>query len=237
MGRPQSRCLPDLEALVRAAAEDLIECVDRAIGATGSCRIAMAGGSTPRPVYRFLAQPEVSSLLAWDKVHVFWGDERCVPPTDSASNYRMVCQALLDRVQVPEGQVHRIRGELPPGEAAREYEEELGDEPLGLVLLGMGTDGHTASLFPGSQGVDQIRERVIATVAPVEPVHRVSLTLRAINEASAIRFWVSGSNKADRLAEVFRQFESGEPRLPAARVRPRSRDLCWILDEAAAERL
>lgn len=237
MSRPPIRRFPDFESLVVGAAEDLVDCVGQAIGRSGRCRIAMAGGSTPRPVYRRVAQPDLASRIEWDRVQVFWGDERCVPPTDPASNYRMVNDELLDCVPIPERNVHRIEGERSPSDAAGEYEEALGEDPLDLVLLGMGDDGHTASLFPDTPGLGGHEGRVVATVAPVAPVHRVSVTLRAINEAAEVRFWVSGARKAERVAEVFRQLESGAPRLPAARVLPDSDQICWFLDAAAAEEL
>jgi 6-phosphogluconolactonase len=237
VSRPRTRRFPDLESLVSGAAEDLADCVERAIREGGRCRIAMTGGSTPRPVYRLVAEPELAARIEWDRVHVFWGDERCVPPTDAASNYCMVHDELLARVPIPERNVHRIEGERSPDDAARAYAETLGEDPLDLVLLGMGGDGHTASLFPDTPGLGRHEARVVATVAPVAPVHRVSLTLRAINEAVAVRFWVSGAAKAEAVAEVFRQIESGAARLPAARVRPHSGRLCWLVDAAAAERL
>ncbi|MGB6337709.1 MAG: 6-phosphogluconolactonase, partial [Thermoanaerobaculia bacterium] len=143
MSRPRIRRFPDLESLASGAAEDLADCVERAIREAGRCRIAMAGGSTPRPVYRLVAGPDLASRIEWDRVHVFWGDERCVPPTDPASNYRMVHDELLARVPIPERNVHRIEGERSPDDAARAYAETLGDDPMDLVLLGMGGDGHT----------------------------------------------------------------------------------------------
>lgn len=233
MSRPETRIFPDLEALASAAAEDFVDCAERTLASTGRFRVAVAGGSTPRPVYRRLARSDLATRVLWERVHLFWGDERCVPPSDPASNYRMVRDELLSRVPIPEGNVHRIAGERPPDEAAAAYERDLGEEPLDLVLLGMGTDGHTASLFPDTLRLGQHLERVIATTAPVEPASRVSLTLRAINEADTVRFWVSGADKAAVLCEAFRQFESGDPQLPAARVHPASGKLCWLIDEAA----
>lgn len=223
--------------LASGAAKDLVDCVESAIREGGRCRIAMAGGSTPRPVYRRVAEPGLASRIEWDRVDVFWGDERCVAPTDPASNYRLVHDELLARVPIPADNVHRIEGERSSDDAARAYEEILGDEPLDVILLGMGSDGHTASLFPDTPGLGRHELRVVATVSPLAPVDRISLTLRAINEAAAVRFWVSGASKAEPVAEVFRQLESGTPQLPAARVQPHSGRLCWFVDDAAAERL
>ncbi len=235
--RPQIRRFADIESLALGAAEDLVDCVEHAIRETGRCRIAMAGGSTPRPVYRLVAGLDLASRIEWGRVQVFWGDERCVPPTDPASNYRMVYDELLARVPIPERNIHRIEGERPPDDAAGAYAGTLGDDPLDLVLLGMGGDGHTVSLFPDTPDLGRNEARVVATVAPVAPVHRVSLTLRSINEAVAVRFWVSGAAKAEQVAEVFQQIQSGIPKLPAARVHPRSGGLLWLVDAAAAEKL
>lgn len=237
MPGPETRSFLDRESLAAAAAADFVDCATRTIDESGRFRVAVAGGSTPRPVYRRLARPDMATRIRWHHVHVFWGDERCVPVSDPASNYRMVHEDLLSRVPIPDGNVHRIRGELPAAVAAATYERDLGGQPLDLVLLGMGTDGHTASLFPGTPRLGLHHERVIATTAPVEPADRVSLTLRAINEASTVRFWVSGADKAEVLAEVLGQSAGGEAWLPAARVRPTSGRLCWMIDEAAGQRL
>ena len=237
MPRPRIRRFADLESMASAAAEDVIGCIDRAVREVGCCRLAVAGGSTPRPIYRLLAEPEFASRVEWEHVHIFWGDERYVPPTDQASNYRMVQEQLLDLVPIPRSNVHRIETERTPEDAARTYAETLGGIPLDLVLLGMGEDGHTASLFPGTPNLGQHVERVIATISPRAPIRRVSLTLRTINEAGAVRFWVSGSSKAGRVSEVFGQIEAGEPHLPAAHVNPHSGCLCWFVDAEAAREL
>ena len=237
MSRPQTREFPDLESLVSAAAEDLVGCIERFMGEGGRCRVAVAGGSTPRPVYRLVAGPELASRIAWERVDVFWGDERWVPPTDPASNYRMVQEELLARVPIPPANVHRVEIAGSPEEAAEVYARQIGDQPLDLVLLGMGGDGHTASLFPDTPGLGTHAGRAIATTAPSEPSQRISLTLRTINEAGAVRFWVAGSAKAQRVAEVFEQIEGGMPLLPAARVQPQSGRLCWFVDAGAAQEL
>jgi 6-phosphogluconolactonase len=184
-------------------------------------------------VYERLA----SCALDWSKVEVFWGDERAVPPTDAGSNYRMASEALLARVPIPAENVHRIEGERPPADAARAYATVLGDRPLDVVLLGMGNDGHVASLFPDTPDLTTTQERVIATRSPLPPTDRITLTLRAINHAAEVVFWVAGAAKAERVAEVFAQIERDAPKLPAALVRPCAGQLLWLLDAEAAARL
>ncbi|HYH43598.1 MAG TPA: 6-phosphogluconolactonase [Burkholderiales bacterium] len=235
MSAPRIRRYTDRAAFVEAAAADTIELMAAAIASRGACRIALGGGSTPRPVYERIAQAGPAEGIDWTRVHIFFGDERCVPPEHEASNYRMAKEAMVDRIDRERApRVHRITGEAPPAEAARAYAAELGESPLDICLLGMGGDGHTASLFPGRPEAAERTARVVAARSPVTPVDRVSLTLRAINEARAVRFWVTGEDKATRVAEVLREIASGEPALPAAQVQPASGELAWFLDEAAA---
>lgn len=219
---------PELPA---AAAAALAEALVAAIRKRGACRFALAGGSTPQPVYAALAAPPLSQQVDWKKVHVFFGDERCVPPDDPASNYRMAHAALLDQVKIPAAQVHRIEGERPAAEAARAYAQTLGKEPLDIALLGLGDDGHTASIFPATR---ESSARVMATSSPVPPLLRVSLTTAALSEARQVFFLVSGAKKAARVAEVFAQLGDDAPPLPAARVRPSTGKLVWFLDADAA---
>ncbi|HHS97595.1 MAG TPA: 6-phosphogluconolactonase [Chloroflexi bacterium] len=224
---------PDRNALARAAAERFVAAADEAVRARGRFFVALAGGSTPRPAYRLLADPACASRVDWDRVHLFWGDERCVPPDHPESNYRMVREALLDRVPIPVENVHRIRGEWPPEEAAAAYEAELRaifgpDGRLDLVLLGLGADGHTASLFPGSAALDE-RERWVAAVF-ADPVGtwRITLTPPALNGAREVLFLVVGKPKAEALARVLAGWD-----LPAGRIRPRSGRLSWFVDRDA----
>ena len=228
--------LADVSALVEASAQLLAKRIVRQIEETGECRLGLSGGNSPRPVYQRLAQADLMKTIEWKHVHVFWGDERCVPSDDEASNYRMAYSALLSHVPVIKSNVHRIEVERGSIAAARWYAEILGNEPLDLVLLGMGGDGHTASLFPDTPDL-ATSERVIPTRSPVPPVDRVSISLREINEAGEVHLLVSGADKKKRLAEVLRQIEDGRPALPAARVQPRSGHLFWLTDAAAAQHL
>jgi len=236
----------DVAALARAAAAHVVTHARDAIAASGRFSIALSGGSTPRPVYELLARPPHATEIDWSRVHVFWGDERCVPPEHPDSNYRMACEALLDRVPVPAAQVHRIRGEIAPAEAARDYEQLLrgffaADDgapvrTFDLVLLGMGEDGHTASLFPGTPAVIEPHRWVMATRLSVpHEMWRITLTPVVLDAAAAVTFLVTGAGKAARLSEVL----DGTARetLPAARIRPASGPPCWMVDQAAAARL
>lgn len=224
------------EALTDAAARIALDTAAAAIAERGTFRIALAGGSTPRALYERLALPDISARVDWPRWQVYFGDERAVPPEDDASNYRTARLALLDRVPLPADNVHRILGELAPALAAERYAAELGEASLDLVLLGMGDDGHTASLFPDSSTVDP-ESRAIATRSPVKPHDRISLTLRTLNEARAVLFLVTGASKAARLESVFSELASDAPALPAAKVRPASGVLHWFIDAAAASRL
>jgi len=219
------------EAAARTVADELAAALER----SGSAALALSGGSTPRTLYRLLALPEHRASIAWDRVDVFFGDERCVPPIDVDSNYRMAHETLLGPLQLDSERVHRIRGELGAEQAAAEYEEllraRLGPAPrLDLVLLGMGGDGHTASLFPGAPALDERRRLAVAARAPVEPRERVTLTFPALNAARRVLFLVAGVDKAPAVARV----AAGDASAPAARVRPAEGSCTWMLDRAAA---
>lgn len=197
--------------------------------------VALAGGSTPKRMYALLADAPVN----WSRVHVYWGDERCVPPTDSASNYRMTREALLDHVPIPSDNVHRMRGEIDPATAAAEYEQRLRstlDVRFDLVLLGLGSDGHTASLFPHAATLQESDRWVVADYAAVVSMWRITLTPVAINTAARVWFLVAGEEKAD----VLRRIVHG-PRLPhelpAQLIAPPAGELRWLVDAAAASRL
>ncbi len=232
--RPDIRCYGSVDEQVEAAARLIAQRIRQHIDERGKCRLALAGGNTPLPVYQRLAQTDLAQTIDWAQVHIFWGDERCVPPDDAASNYRLADIALLAHVPLVSRQVHRIEVERGAESAARHYAQILGSEPLDVVLLGMGADGHTASLFPHSADL-ATGERVIAALSPLPPVQRVSISLRQINESREVYLLVSGADKAERLAEVLRQIDSGAPALPAARVQPESGLLFWLCDVAAAQ--
>ena len=223
------------EALADAAAQDFARRAGEAIDASGRFTVALAGGSTPKAAYELLAR-EYAGPVDWSRVHVFFGDERTVPPDHEDSNYRMAKQALLDHVQV--GSEHRMRGELLPAEAASAYEEELwsffGEPPrLDLVMLGIGEDGHTASLFPHTPALD-VRDRW-AIENPVEKLEttRLTLTVPVINAARAVVFAVAGEGKAEALAQIL-ESDADPHEYPAKLVSPEDGEPTWMVDEAAA---
>ena len=234
------RILADPEALARAGAAEIVGAYTRAMARRGRFDLVLAGGSTPRGTYEVLAEEPFRGAVDWARVRVFWGDERCVPPTHAQSNFRMAADTLLSRVPIPEASIHRISGELPAARAAALYEQVLRSAVpempprFDLVLLGLGTDGHVASLFPGADGPDD-SAIAIPTSAPAEPRERVSLTLPVLNAAREILFLVSGMDKADVLSRVFAERADRSPAvLPAARVRPTRGRVRWLVDRAAA---
>ena len=241
--KPRVRIAPDAEALALLAAGEIAARVRAAAQSRGRCDLALAGGRTPRRAYALLAAAPLRDQVPWSLVHAFFGDERHVPPDHPESNYRMAREALLAHVPIPAGQVHRIRAEAVEAEAAaRDYEAELrhalglapGALPrLDLVLLGMGADGHVASLFPGGEALSEARRLACASTIPRQRERRVTLTLPVLNAAAAVLLLVSGADKAERVAEVL---EGRSPGLPAARLAPQG-ELLWLLDEAAAARL
>ena len=233
---------PDLEALSRAAADLFAERVVRAVADHGRCAILLAGGETPRSTYELLVEKPLRDQVPWRGLHLFWGDERCVSPDDPRSNARMVHRALIDRVPVPAGQVYPIPGDGDPRQAADEYEELLrrffaGAAPrFDLVLLGLGNDGHTASLFPDSPALEERQRWASVTRRAGEEIVRVTLTPRLINQADLIVFLVAGEDKATVLREVLENHP--DPRsLPARMIMPEQGELRWLVDKSAARML
>jgi 6-phosphogluconolactonase len=244
--RVELRIVGDAEELAAAAAAEFLAQGATAIARQGRFSVALSGGSTPTRLYTLLAskrQRRGGRYVPWGKVHVFWGDERVVPPNHPESNFRGAREALLGRVPIPQANVHRIRTEArTPSAAAALYEQELRSFfalPVGqfprfdLVLLGLGTDGHTASLFPGSEAVRERTRLVVAPMVTKLGMHRITLTLPVINNARAVMFLVSGGQKAETLARALEGGEGGAE-LPAQLVRPRDGTVLWLVDRAAA---
>ena len=229
----------DLEALSQGAAEFFIVKAQDAMAARGRFSVALSGGSTPRRTYEMLAQPAFRDRVDWARAHIFWGDERCVDPDDPRSNARMAQEALLRQVPVPAGQVHPMDCRPSPREAARRYEALLqsffaGGEPrFDLILLGLGENGHTASLFPGAPVLTEA-EGWVAEVYLAEPdLHRLTLTAPCINRAATVAFLVAGAAKAAVVREVI-EGPRDPSRLPAQLIHPEPGELHWLLDKGAA---
>lgn len=228
--------------LAEAAAAFVAARASDAIAQRGLFTLALAGGGTPKPVYERLATPDVAAGIDWGRVHVFFGDERCVPPDDPQSNFRMAREALLAHVPIPAEHVHRVRGEDPPTAAAEEAERSLrgvltaaGVPSLDLVLLGLGDDGHTVSLFPDTPALDEQSRLVVANFVEKLSSWRVTFTAPLINAARDVVFLVEGAGKAAALEAVL-EGPFTPSLLPSQLVRPGG-SLHWFVDEAAAGRL
>ncbi len=222
------------EALVDRAAERVVRIGAEAIRERGRFLVALSGGDTPRPLYERLA---ASAELDWAAIDFFWADEWCVPPTDPRSNVRSAREALLDRVPIPADRIHRIAGELDPLAAADAYEIGLrrvlgADGRLDLILLGIGADGHTASLFPRHQALTETGRWIVPVHASADPPWRVTMTLPLLNAARHVLFLVGGAEKAAAVRDVV----DGKP-LPASMVRPTDGTVTLLVDEDAASLL
>jgi ribose 5-phosphate isomerase len=240
---------PDSESLIGAAADLIVEVGSEAIAARGRFTLALSGGNTPRPVYARLATAEYRDRIDWSRVLIFFGDERCVPPDDPRSNYHMARTALLDRVPLRPGNIYRIRGEEAPEKAAADYADILqrtfGDdtvtggppaEGFDLILLGMGDNGHTASLFPGLAAVTETVRWVMALYVEVAGMWRVTMTPVIINAARHVAFLVAGAEKAETLQRVL-EGPYQPVVLPSQIIEPVSGELHWLLEESASAAL
>ena len=223
---------PDAATLARRAAQYFVEMIGEAVAGRGRARIAISGGSTPKATFQLLADPDQPwrNRMPWNRLDIYWVDERAVPPDDAESNYRMTREALLDHVPLRPEQIHRMEGELDPEVAASRYESELRNSfrlegaqspRFDLVALGMGTDGHTASLFPHTQAIHEIGRLVIANHVPQKDAWRITLTWPVIDHASSVFFLIAGEDKAEILKEVLTGPHDPE-RLPSQLIWPAS---------------
>lgn len=241
--KPELRVFKDLEELSRAAAELFVKQAEQSIAKRGRFLVALNGGSTPNRLFQLLAT-DFREKVDWSNVHIFWGDERCVPPDDPGNSYGQAREVLLSHVPIPDANVHRVNGELGPNEASKEYSiilKEFASPPLewprfDLVYLGMGEDGHTASLFPRS--LVEVSEPTMPVTAHYQdrPANRVTLTPVVFNSSRLLAFMATGEKKAQTLSEVL----SGRynPELyPAQRIEPKEGRLIWLVDEDAASKL
>ena len=253
MAEPEIVLCRDVVELSRQSAERFSRLALQSVEATGRMTVALSGGSTPKHLYSLLASPDYKDRIPWNNVELFWGDERCVPPDHPESNFRMAREALLSRIQIPAGNIHRMRGERQPQAAAADYQKELqrllsfdsgGLPRFDLILLGIGEDGHTASLFPGSGGVvhdppsqghpnrgeTETVRLVIAPFVGKLNSYRLTLSLPVLNNAANVWFLVAGPSKADAVKQAF----SSSSDLPAAKVQPVNGKLTWFITRDAA---
>jgi 6-phosphogluconolactonase len=244
---PDIRIHRDSQACAEAAAEFVLEVGKEAVHANGRFLIALSGGTTPETLYRALTAPAFANRFDWSRTIFFFGDERCVPPNDPRSNYALAKKTLFTPLNIMPSQVYRMAGESSdPQAAAFEYEQQLrlatktassAQPSLDLVLLGLGEDGHTASLFPGASILRGHQCVIAATQSPKDPPNRLTMTLAAINRASVILFLVTGAGKAGVVRAILDPRTEAERQLPAAMVSPEEGRLIWFLDQSAAVEL
>ena len=239
---------PKADELARAAAVDLLSLARESIAARGVFTLALSGGSTPKKLYALLASDPAFREFPWAKTQLFFGDERHVPPDDKDSNFLMTKSTLLTSGLVPEANLHRVRAELADAaDSATQYEEEMrafftddkcldGFPRFDAVLLGMGPDGHTASLFPGSKGLDETKRWVISNWVEKFKTDRITFTFPVLDAARKVLLLVAGADKTDMLHEIF-VTRKGEAAYPVQRVAPVDGIKTWLLDEAAAAKL
>jgi 6-phosphogluconolactonase len=240
--QPSIRSFLSSDHLSLGAAQEFVRIVNSAIETRGVCYVALSGGETPRRMYSRLAKAPFAHSVDWSKVHLFFGDERAVPPTDHESNFGMVDHELLSHIDIPDRNIHRILGEISPEEAARSYQHEL-EKVFGqhevrfdLVLLGLGEDGHTASLFPGTRALNEEQDSVCSNYVPQLESWRISLTFPIINKARRIVFLVAGASKAAILRRVLSTTGPSKD-LPATMVLPKEGILLWMIDADAASEI
>ena len=243
MDRLQLHTFADAEAVSQAAAREFIRCAAEAVKARGKFTVALSGGSTPRRLYQILAEAPCRDQVDWSKIDIFWGDERSVPPDHSDSNYRMANEAMLSRLPIPAARVHRLQAEREDRDkAAMDYQNEIarvfgvdaGGEPpvFDLILLGMGPDAHTASLFPGTTGLRELKKWVVPNWVEKFKTFRLTMTRPMINKAREVLFLVAGKDKTDPLMKVFCG-PSDPNTYPSQLICPATGQLVWYLDVAA----
>jgi 6-phosphogluconolactonase len=239
----QIQILSDLEAISHQAASLFVKAARDAIDRKTRFVAAISGGSTPRRLYTLLGSAEYSSPVDWQRVHFFWVDERCVPKDHEESNFKTAFDALLSKIPIPDENIHRIRGEEDPERGARDYEEDIrkffgmsGLPMFDLVILGMGEDGHTASLFPGSKALGEKERWVVPVYLEKPKINRITLTLPVLNHAAQILFLVSGRSKATVLFEILGDGHKKD-QYPAGLIRPIQGRLLWLIDQEASGKL
>lgn len=243
--KTEIQIVSNADELARAAATEFVERAARAVQTRGIFSVALSGGTTPRSMYSLLAiETSLRAQVPWEHIHFFWGDERHVPPDHADSNYRMACEAMLARVPVPAANIHRIKSEYADARsAADEYEKGLREffklaphelPRFDLVLLGMGPDGHTASLFPGMDALGEYARLVVVNWVEKFKAFRITMTLPVLNNAASVIFFVSGAEKAAVLRDVL---EGERGRFPSQLIHPADGRLLWLVDAGAASLL
>jgi 6-phosphogluconolactonase len=235
--------LSDLEALSHRAASIFVNASRNSIATKKGFVVAISGGSTPRRLYALLGSEAYRDQVDWQHVHFFWADERCVPKEDEGSNFRTAFDTLLSKVALPDKNIHRIKGEEAPDQAAGDYEEEIrrffggsGWPGFDLIILGVGEDGHTASLFPGSKSLEETARFAIPVYLKEPGKNRITLTLPVLNHADQILFLVAGPSKAAVLSEIFGEKEKRKL-LPAGLINLLRGNMIWLMDQEAAGKL
>lgn len=246
MSASELRILENGEELAREAADFVVWAGEQAIQSAGIFRLALSGGSTPKALYALLAGTGLVKRLDWRRAAVFFGDERCVPPEHADSNFRMANETLIKPLNIPQDRIFRMHGEDEPDQAARRYEESLRKEfgapaparpRFDLILLGLGDDGHTASLFPGTPALSEQQRLVVPNPAPQGARQRLTFTVPLINQAQTVVFLVSGKSKAPALKAVLEDRTADNTKFPAKLIQPEKGRLIWFLDHAAAAEL
>ncbi len=238
MPRGELQVCRDAAGVAAALADYFLDIGQTALTDRGSFHVALSGGNTPRAAFELLACEPRSVEISWSDVSIYFGDERCVPPDDEQSNFRMASETFLDAVPIPPANVHRMRGEIDPSEAAKQYADQLrtnlGSTPrFDLIMLGMGPDGHTASLFPGTPPATDSSALVRAVYAKSQMMWRITITPDVINAARNVIVALEGSSKAEAFAAVY-DGPLDTTTYPAQIVDPRNGRLIWLADEAAA---
>jgi 6-phosphogluconolactonase len=234
------KVVPDPSTVASTAAQRIADLSDDAISIHGKFSIALSGGSTPKALFQLLAADPYAKRIDWKNWRIYFGDERCVPPTHADSNFLMASEAMLNKVAIPSEHIHRMKGEIDPQQAATEYGELLkshfADGGLDVILLGMGDDGHTASLFPHTTALNETKHRCVANFVEKLNTWRITMTAPFINRARQIIIMATGANKADRLHQVL----DGPPdtqNLPIQMIDPPAGQALWLLDAPAAAKL
>jgi 6-phosphogluconolactonase len=246
MGAAELRILENGDELACEAADFVVWLGEQALARHGRFRLALSGGSTPKALYGLLAGPTLTKRLDWSRASFFFGDERCVPPDHADSNFRMASETLLKPLRIAQDRVFRMAGDEEPEKAARQYEGTIREEfgvaapawpSFDLILLGLGDDGHTASLFPGTQASNERERLVVSSHAPQGVTQRLTFTAPLINHAQTVVFLVSGTSKAPAVRAVLEDHAAAPARFPAKLIRPEPGRLIWFLDHAAAAEL